>query len=102
MSCRRFAIYKAQSTGPVHEQLRFPTRQPLPLIHAITRAVQNARDLGWEVVMKEPENEDTACFRRFLSETRIRTNLMQLFGRLHTTRGFNRRPAKLAGVVVGD
>ena len=52
--------------------------------------------------MKEPENEDAAGLRRFLSETRIRTDLMQIFGRLQTTRGFNCRPAKQAGVVVGN
>src|ERR1044072_5830238 len=102
MTRRRLAIHKAQPAGLVHEQLHFTTRQPLPLVDAVTRAVQHARDLCWKVVMKKPENEDAAGLRRFLSETRIRTDLVQVFGRLQATRGCNRRPAKQAGVVVGN
>src|SRR6185295_3154776 len=102
MARRRLAIHETQPARPVHKQLRFTTRQPLPLIDAVTRAIQNTRDLCWKVIMKESENEDAAGLRRFLSETRIRADLVQVFGGLHATRGFNCRPAEQAGVVVGD
>src|SRR6185437_13286340 len=52
-----FTIYEPQPARPVDKRFRFTTRESLPLVDAITRSVEDARNLGREVVMEEPENK---------------------------------------------
>src|ERR1044072_4566131 len=59
---RSVAIYKPQPAGPVHKRLRFATRESLPLVDAVARALEDAGNLRRKVVMEEPENQDAAGF----------------------------------------
>src|SRR5215510_12926100 len=101
-ACLSRPIHEPQAARSIHKQLGFATRQSLELIDAIPRTMQNTGDLAWKIVMKKPQNEDTPRLRRLFPRACISTNLVQVFGSLHATRGFNRRPAKPAGVVVGN
>ncbi len=53
-------IHEPEAAGVIDKQLRFTTGQPLPLVHAVSRAVQNAGNFCREVVVKETQNENAA------------------------------------------